>query len=416
MTKRHLERPHGTRDFAMEEMAHRQRIRDELLRTFARWGYTAVETPLLEYAAVFAQGVHERDEERLYRLFDAFGQTLALRPEMTTPVARVAATLMAREPLPLRLCYSAKTYREQGQRAREAAEVTQVGVELLGAGSADGDAEVIALMVGCLRSLGLADFRIALGHVGYVRALLAAASRPVREELIGALMERDVVAYERVLIDALATVDEASTAALYALPRMRGGRAALAEARACAHTAEAQAACLELEELFAALCAHGVEEFVHLDMGLYPHHEYYTGVVIEGYAQQLGQRICFGGRYDELLARFGRPLAATGCVLHLERLQEVVAPDHTARALVLLQYKSASRQEALGFARDLRTRGYEVSATCTDDPSADLDWLQQNAERSGHVRRGAIGWDAKGLQGDPLLAQMFAQFCEKERV
>ncbi|MCY0875913.1 MAG: ATP phosphoribosyltransferase regulatory subunit [Firmicutes bacterium] len=411
--RRQLERPHGTRDFALAEMAHRQYIESVVLRECGQWGYTPVETPLLEYADVFQQGVHEGEEERLYRLFDAHGHTLALRPEMTTPVARLAATMLAHEALPLRLSYSAKTYREQGQRAREAAEITQIGIELLGEGSADGDAEVIALMVGCLRRLKVEDFRIALGHVGYVRAVLSVAPPDLREVLTAALMERDIVAYEEALS---ARTAEGATSAdltlLRALPRLRGGAESLAHIRELACTEEARAACAQLEDLFAALSAHGVDEWVHLDLGLYPHHEYYTGVVIEGYVATMGQRICYGGRYDELLARFGRSVAATGCVFHLERLQEVTESAPVTRPLVHLEYERASRAMALGFVRDLRLRGYAVCATRVGEEEA-LS-AARTADGKNGIRRGLLTADNGTLQGDELLVQMFAQYATRE--
>lgn len=406
--KRFLERPHGMRDFALGEMRQRQAIEQSLLAEFALWGYQAVETPLLEYAVTFAKGVHEGEEERMYRLFDAYGQTLALRPEMTTPVARLAATVLVSEPLPLRLCYSAKTYREQGQHAREVAEVTQVGIELLGETLADGDAEVIAIMAQALARLGLQQFRMALGHVGYVRAQLQGVSEPLREELVQALMERDIVHYEQALLASAETCKSEQVASLLHLPRIRGGYDAIAEARVWALSAAAQAACDELEELYATLTAQGVNEWVQLDMGLYPHHDYYTGVVMEGYSDSVGQRICYGGRYDHLLGKFGRPLAATGCVMHLERLQEVAQALLTDGAMVFLAYDVSARAVTLGFARELRARGYQVAATRS--PHGAVEVTQANGQ--GDARRAWIKATADGPQlvGDTLLAEMFAQY------
>jgi len=436
MMKRFLERPRGTRDFALAEMQHRATIERALQKEFGQWGYQPIETPLLEYAATFAKGLHEGEEERMYRLFDAAGQTLALRPEMTTPVARLAATVLSEEPLPLRLCYSAKTYREQGPLAHEAAEVTQVGVELLGDDSADADAEMIAMMVGGLARLGLSEFRIALGHVGYVSAMLDQVGRNARELLVGALMDRDLVTYERTVRGISSDSESDLSSALLELPHIRGGREALQRARVLAQSGDnaARLACDDMFDVWQALCEHGVGRFVQFDLGLYPNHDYYTGVVMEGYVDRLGQRICYGGRYDHLLAKFGRPLPATGCVLHLERLQDAVEVSAPARDLIALSYEPACRADALGFARDLRGRGYQVATTLypLDEASAKRrdGVAEASADSGGQTRpsmspvaptgargvaRSAVIWDRSGptLQGDALLTEMFAQFQER---
>jgi ATP phosphoribosyltransferase regulatory subunit len=184
-------------------------------------------------------------------------------------------------------------------------------------------------------------------------------------------------------------------------------------------------------DVWQALCEHGVERYVQFDLGLYPNHDYYTGVVMEGYVDRLGQRICYGGRYDHLLAKFGRPLPATGCVLHLERLQDAVEVSAPTRDLIALSYEPACRADALGFARDLRSRGYQVATTlylADEDSAKGLKGAPEELGGSGTpgrypaapvaprgVSRSAVIWDRSGptLQGDALLAEMFAQFQDR---
>lgn len=367
--RQYWERPPGTNDFVLEDMAHRMRIQTQLLTEFARWGYALAETPMLEYAETFTQGIHQGEEERLFRMFDAGGRTLALRPEMTAPVARLAASSLADEPLPLRVGYWAKTYREQGGRVHDRAEVTQAGVECIGGEAVDADAEVIALIAGSLHRLGVQGFRIALGHTGYVQALVRGLPDESRIALRHALIDKDLVAYER-LLQSVGWLSPDS-AALAALPSVRGGRAEIARARElAAGNAAAQAACAELEETWLALAAHGVAEDIHIDLGLYLHHEYYTGIVVEGYADALGQPICFGGRYDNLLSQFGRPAPATGCVLHVERLMAIVPVLLESETRIFVTYEAERRLDALFCATRLRAAGYVVVATlqeCVSD-------------------------------------------------
>lgn len=361
--RRYWERPPGTNDFVLEDMAHRMRIQAQLLSEFARWGYALVETPILEYAATFTQGIHQGEEEQLFRLFDASGRTLALRPEMTAPVARLSASSLAEEPLPLRMGYWAKTYREQGGRVHDRVEVTQAGVECVGGEAVDADAEVIALIVYSLRRLGVREFRLALGHTGYVQSLVRELSDEDRGMLRHALIDKDLVAYERRL-SGMDHLPPGRVAALKVLPTLRGGRDTIAHARqVTVDNAAAQVACAELEATWEALVAHGVAEDIHIDLGLYLHHEYYTGIVVEGYADALGHPICFGGRYDNLLGQFGRPAPATGCVLHVERLMTIVPVRTEDEPRIFVSYDGGARLDALAGAARMRQAGYTVATS-----------------------------------------------------
>ncbi len=361
--RRYLARPDGTNDFVLSDMDHREYIKEAIQETFAKWGYRLLETPLLEYTATFTKGVHRGEEEQLYRMFDASGRTLSLRPEMTTPVARIVASTLTSLAFPLRLCYVAKTYRQQDGRTRSSIEMTQAGIELIGDRTLDADAEVIAVMANCLQTLGVNEFRLAIGHMGYVQAMLGAVPEDDRDVLREALIDKDLVRFSRTLQDIKASLPEWVYEALNALPHTRGQREAIERAQSHAVDADSLRACEELLELWSTLEAHGVAEYIHIDLGLYLNYEYYTGVVIEGYADSLGQPICFGGRYDRLLEEFGRQASATGCVLHLERLMEIVQKKPTDRKLVTIWYERSMRETALSFSRFLRNLGYNAASS-----------------------------------------------------
>lgn len=389
-------------DFVMEDMTHRRFIEAELMDEFDRFGFLPVETPVVEYAATFTLGIHQDEEEQLYRMFDSTGRTLALRPEMTASIARLAATTLADNPLPLRLCYWAKTYRAEGGRVHDRAEVTQAGIELLGVRGVEADAEVIAVIVSSLRRLGLREFRLAIGHSGYVRSMLQSLPDDLRHDLRLALIGKDLVAYERSLTSRRGAVGEADLAKLAALPRVRGGRESIAAARRAALHDGARAACDELEGLWDTLTEHGVAEFVRLDMGLYLHHEYYTGVVVEGYADLVGHPICFGGRYDRLLGQFGRPAPATGCVLHVERLLSIVQPRATpTRAVrVRMRYDASARHAAYGFARYLRRLGYSVATDSREVGAAEDDIV--------------LGADGRPVTTDDAWRRLYDDYLREE--
>ncbi len=356
-----IERPIGTRDYAGCEMTRKRDIEDRLIREFELWGYQSVETPLFEYAETFARGLHRDEDERLLRLFDREGRTIALRPEMTTPVARVAATLLASETLPLRLCYCAKTYNGRGGRVQGSVEVTQAGVELIGDSGPDADAEIIALMVGSLRETGLTEFRFALGHMGFVQALFSVLPPELRTRLRHALIAKDLVAYDAILASETQSAPAGWLEALRVMPRIRGGVDAIEQARSIAFVEAAQQACDEWQDLLAALSEHEVADVVHLDLGLCLDHEYYTGITIEGYADALGQPIAYGGRYDALLAQFGRQAAATGCVVHVERVLAALDESGCGVPVDRLYYGAGTRPVALAVGRELRRLGHRVA-------------------------------------------------------
>ncbi|KYP80174.1 ATP phosphoribosyltransferase regulatory subunit [Ferroacidibacillus organovorans] len=348
------ERPVGTRDFFGDAMRQRNQIIHAIRNTAKTFDYDEIETPMLEYSQTFQFGLLRDDEERLFRTFDPAGHTLALRPEMTTPVARVAATLLAREPLPLRLMYAAKTYQTPTLRAKQTIEVTQAGFECIGDEGLEADAEVIALAVRSLQALGIQTFRIAIGHTGYVQTWFEKIPETLARGLRQAMLEKDWVQYETELkpYQSATWYD-----AVRSLPRVRGTRTALLQARSAATDPAGRACCDELLTLFDLLDLYGVLEYVHVDLGLVLDHDYYTGPVFEGYAEHLGQPICVGGRYDNLLGCFDRPLPATGCALFVERLMRVVAEPQEEEERIVVRYVEKGRMSALSFAEWLRRKG-----------------------------------------------------------
>ncbi len=359
---RDRERPEGMSDFVGRDMVHRRQVRQKLLALFTAWGYEQVETPMLEYVDTFANGVLGGEEELLYRMFDPFGRTLAVRPEMTTPVARLSATVLAKDPLPLRLCYDAKTYRLQPTNNTDRVEVTQAGIELIGQDSPDADAEMIALLIESMRSLGVRDFAIALGHMGLVRALLAPLDATFREPLRDALIDKDLVSYERIVDQIKPFVPESILMSILQLPRLRGDVSVITMARKLAFDDKALLACDELLQLWNALEDYGVASSIHFDLGSYLHHDYYTGIVVEAYAEALGHPIAFGGRYDHLLARFGREQKATGFAIQVERLMAAIKEKPSLEVIHTINYNQANRKERLDFAKWLRTNGHCVVA------------------------------------------------------
>ncbi|MFA4133316.1 MULTISPECIES: ATP phosphoribosyltransferase regulatory subunit [unclassified Brevibacillus] len=355
-----FEKPLGMRDILPESLAKQRHLERELRQCIERWGYDEISTPSLEYFdTVGAASATLTD--RMFRLLDKQGHTVVLRPDMTTPIARVVSSLYKDVPMPIRLYYQANVFRAQEKEAGRNAEFSQTGIELIGDASVDADAEAIALAVVCLRAAGVETFRIAIGHVDFVDGLLEEEieDEPIRNQFRQFLYERDFVGFRQLL----ATVDISTEAKsrLEALLRLQGGKGKIEVARKLAGNGKAGRAVETIASLWESLEAYGVTEDLLIDFNLIINLNYYTGVVFEGYAADLGSPLLGGGRYDQLLSQFGRAASATGFAIKMDRLLQVTpSVKRQAPARVLLVYTEDCRSAALAEAQLLREDGLVV--------------------------------------------------------
>lgn len=312
--------PYGTRDMLPQEAWRKRLLERGLADLFSRWGYREVVTPTLEYAATLEAGDAAAARERVFKFFDAANRVVVLRPDMTTPIARLVATRLRDETGPLRFFYLANVFRYEQPQAGRQCEFCQAGVELVGNGGAVADAEVVALAVAALRETGLDDFQISLGQVAFINGLIAASglSPAAGEAVRQALLSRDLVGLESTL--AQADLSPRQRKVLGHIPRWHGREEVLTEAAAAVDNTTSQAALANLQEVYRLLTAYGVADYVHFDLGLVRDLDYYTGLVFEGYTPGLGFPVCGGGRYDNLVGAFGANQPATGFALGLERV------------------------------------------------------------------------------------------------
>jgi len=312
--------PHGVKDLFLEDAARVAWLEERLRGLFPRWGYTPVIPPTFEYYDSYAAGADAGLREQMYRLFDRDGRTLALRPDLTIPTARIVGTKLYDQPLPLRFYYIASVFRFEEPQAGRQREFTQAGVELIGAATPEADAEVLALAVEALRTLGLSDFRISLGQMAYFRALLS--DLDLAPEAVSRLRttvdQRNAVALEA-LLDQLG-IEGQVRKAVAALPQLVGGPEILDRAVALAPDGGARAALEHLRRVYAILHDQGIAAYIQLDLGEVRGMEYYTGITFEGFVRGLGFSVCNGGRYDDLIGRYGKPLPAVGWALGIERV------------------------------------------------------------------------------------------------
>jgi len=360
MTKpKMFEKPAGVKDYLPEAAERLRQVETRVLDCMRRWGYREIITPTLEFYDTVGAASSTSDA-KLFKLLDKRGVTMVLRSDLTAPIARVVASLLRDAPLPLRLSYHANVFRAMEEGAGRDAEFYQTGVELVGDGTPEADAEVIALAVACLKAAGVDRFLIALGHVGFLNGLFRETLRDCPEEaeheLKDCLLRRDHVGYRQRLRELPLSAEAKGD--LEGLLRLRGGKEICSQARPFTRDPLGFSSLDHLCRVFEALEDYGVSEHVRIDLTMIGDFSYYTGVYFEGYAADLGFPVASGGRYDNLLRQFGRPAPATGFALKTDRILEVVGGrilERTRRALVL--FDTAGRKAALQYAAQLRNHG-----------------------------------------------------------
>jgi len=320
--------PSGTRDVLPEETREVRAITDTLRAVFERHDYGELYTPALEYETVLA-GPDMAEARPAYRVFDETGAVLALRSDMTVPIARVVATRYGASEPPLRFCYFAHCYRAVRPQRGQSRELLQAGIELIGAPAPDATAEALTVLCHALDAVGLRDYRIGLGDASLFPALMSSlnVSEPARAGLLEALARRDFVGLEHRLAESGLRDDDA--AVLLEVPQRRGGPEVLSDAPPPA--VEPVTGMRRVHELLDS----AVADRVIFDLGLVRNIGYYTGAVFEVYDPALGAPIGGGGRYDELLARFGRRLPAVGFALGVDRLHIALAGEERGTGVLL---------------------------------------------------------------------------------
>jgi ATP phosphoribosyltransferase regulatory subunit len=301
--------PPGTRDVLPDEMRELRTLTLRLSEAFERAGYGEVSTPSIEYEDVLRRG-DDRDAGAGFRLFDETGRILALRSDPTIPIARLVASRYDSVEGPLRFSYFENAYRAVASGSGHAREFLQGGVELIGVPGAEGDAEVIALVASALEEAGLRRHRIGVGDARLFRDRLAAldVGDEDRSELLRLLWRRDLPGLET-RVERLGLPGDAARG-LVALASLRGGPEVL----------EGQQGTENLRELCALLEARGLADRVIFDLGMQRELGYYTGTIFEVYDPAVAFALGGGGRYDELLGRFGRPRPACGVGLDVTRV------------------------------------------------------------------------------------------------
>jgi ATP phosphoribosyltransferase regulatory subunit len=313
-----LSLPSGLRDLLPDHSAHLAELSGKLQQVFSRFGYRRVFLPTLERLDVVERGLSAAALADVMKFVEpGSGEVVAIRPDITPQIARLYAARADALPSPARLCYDGPVLRAREARAGRPREVYQAGVELLGAGGAAADAEALVVLARALARVGLRDALLEVGHARFAHAVidaarLAPAARAAAWEALGRKDEAELAR--------LAGKGRGPPAARDALPALATlyGDGALERGRAIARAVPGTSAPLGEVEAALRLARRRGLGAVAIDLGETRGLGYYTGITFAGHAPGAGSAVAAGGRYDELLARFGRPGPAIGFAVDLE--------------------------------------------------------------------------------------------------
>ena len=375
-----LHTPEGVRDIYNEECEKKLELQDRLHKALKRHGYHSIQTPTFEFFDIFGKEVGTIPSSELYKFFDREGNTLVLRPDITPSIARSAAKYFMDEDMPIRLSYMGNTFINNHSYQGRLKESTQLGAELIGDDTVDGDAEMIAMAIDALKSSGLKDFQISVGHVEFFRGLMEAAGlSEEQEEVIRELIaNKNFFGVEEEISDC--SMNQNLKELFGMLGTIYDNAASFEEAKTyAADYPRVYKAIRRLEDLDAVLKIYGVDKYVTYEFGMLSSYHYYTGVIFAGYTYGSGEPVVKGGRYDKLLTYFGKDAASIGFAIVVDQLMAAISRQKIEITVKhdnqLIVYKPEYRREAVKKAIALRAKdcNVELIAWAMDKSKADYE-------------------------------------------
>ncbi|BCZ47646.1 ATP phosphoribosyltransferase regulatory subunit [Clostridium gelidum] len=362
--------PEGTRDLILDECVIKRSLERDIDEIFEKWGYKEVITPTLEFYETFNYNSQTLREEDMYKFFDNRGRILVLRPDMTIPIARVVETKLKDAELPIKLRYTSNVFRVHESLGGKRNEYTDCGVELIGIEDKKSDLEVLVLALEALKKLGLNDFKLEIGNIGFFNGAFKNLEIDQKHiEVIAQFIEDKNLKNLEDYIDAL-DIKEEYKKFFNKLPWMFGDKNILEEAKKLAFNNEVKENLEYLEVLYSQLEALGYGENVTFDLGMVPRLNYYTGMIFRGYGEGVGNTLLRGGRYDRLIKSSNNYVPAIGfsidinSVIENGKLNKNLNEDEN---IYKIYYSEKNRIEAIKKSEELRKQGYIVDLLPKED-------------------------------------------------
>lgn len=371
-----LSLPQGVKDYPPEKAEELRRIEEGLLEEFGRWGYRRVITPLFEYLDPLSMGLGDELKNKVMKFVDpSSGEVVALRPDITPQIGRIVATQLKDHTAPLRLCYNGRVVRFEEKGSGKEREIFQVGCELVGLHSPEADAEIIALGIKSLGKSGIENLVLDIGHTGILRYLLSKTGE-FRHEIEEALKKKDPEELSAAI--ARSRAPKSVKDIILTLPELFGGRDVLTEAK---KIKSIRKYVNELESVLGVIDDYQSECDINIELAEIRGFNYYTGVTFEIISRDIPASLVRGGRYDELMGKYGHDSPATGFAIDVESLLSTSGKEHENNQIhfVVIPKKSGLRREAIRLAEWLRSSGFKVVLDLNLDPKQREERIKENS-------------------------------------
>lgn len=376
-----LHLPEGVRDYFGVEATKKQEIQRKIQDVFYTYNYQWIETPSFEYLDVFTLGEESFQKPSLYHLMNRQGEMIALKSDMTRAIARVVCTQNSNQVFPQRYGYITNSFRYPERYQGKLHEFTQAGIELVGINSAQADAEVLAVAIDSLKQVGIEDFTIHVGSAPFLGHTLKelGLSAAEKENVYHAIKQKDVITLRSILEGT--GISKQNFSMLMELMQYAGDISVLRKIQEQVESLEAKKALNHLEEVYKMLQAYGMEQYIVFDFSILSYGQYYTGIMFQGYTEGIGSAILEGGRYDTLLGKFGKNIAAVGFGMDINALLQKGKQNESNKNIhfkkTLIVDTPATHQIAYQVATSLRADGMVIEYSFFDNLKDSLDYAKE---------------------------------------
>lgn len=373
--------PEGTRDILFEECSNKYEFINNLRSLYISSGFSEVASPTLEFYDVFHGENISIEQEKMYKLFDSQGRILVLRPDMTTPIARIVGTKIKEAIYPIRICYFGNIFRINELWRGKISEITQSGVEIIGSENSKSDSEVIITAIKALISIGLTNFEIELGQAEFFKGLIEDIELSEEEvEKLRSLVENKNCAALSEFVEEKKLMLGENGMALKSLPLLFGDIDVLTKARQLTNNQRALKAIDNVSEIYEKLKRVGLSSYVSIDLGMVQQINYYTGITFKAYIGEVGSNILSGGRYDNLISQFGVTMPAIGFAINVDSVLEALQKQGNNKKFphkFLVYYNDEFIDTAYKLTESIRQKGYIVELSLFEGKENNLEYSKQ---------------------------------------
>ncbi|MBP3852973.1 MAG: ATP phosphoribosyltransferase regulatory subunit [Erysipelotrichaceae bacterium] len=343
--------PLGMKDTLLEDCVKKQELRKRIEEVFVSYGYTEIMTPTIEFYQTYQNAFHQLSDQDMFKFIDQDGQILGLRMDMTVPIARVCASKLSNSNPPYRIRYCSNVFKVRQMFAGKSSEVTDCGIECIGLDSS-ADLEVLCLALDTMEHFGVAGYQLEIGNSNVFKQACTEMelAEDIRLKLADLIDRKSMVELKEYL--AKLSLPQEADAFFMELPLLNGSVDVLEQAYALCFSKGLKQEIQALKELYHKLEELQMNEHVSFDLGKVPHLDYYSGIIFEGFVDRVGHSVLSGGRYDHLLARFGRDLPACGFSVKLDYLLDVLQAEK--KKTIRIRYPKEKEMEAYKIAKEMR--------------------------------------------------------------